>query len=180
MSGKNQPPRKIDSRVKHTRNALGDALLALMQEKAFETITVQEILTRAGVGRSTFYSHYTDKDDLFLSDMEDFLELMSTLLERAHDSSHRVLPVRELFQHVSEMRHMHNLLVTSGKMRDFLELGQGYFARAIERRIGDLLAIRQVAASRTTAIAESYAGAFFSLLLWWMSQAQPPSPAEMD
>ena len=78
MSGKTAPTRKLDSRVKHTRDALGDALLALMQEKSFESITVQEILDRAGIGRSTFYSHYTDKDDLFLSDLEDFMELMST------------------------------------------------------------------------------------------------------
>jgi hypothetical protein len=54
MSGKTEPSRKIDSRVKHTRDALGDGLLALMQEKPFESITVQEILDRAGIGRSTF------------------------------------------------------------------------------------------------------------------------------
>src|SRR5664279_190975 len=180
MSGKTEPTRKVDSRVKHTRDALGDALLALMQEKSFESITVQEILDRAGIGRSTFYAHYSDKDDLFLSDLEDFLEMMSTLLVKASDSSNRVLPVREFFHHVSQMRHMHTLLVASDKMRDFLELGQGYFARAIESRLADLSATSEMAASRRTAIAESYAGAFFSLLSWWLSQASPPSPAEMD
>ena len=41
MSGKTESTRKLDSRVKHTRDALGDALLALMQEKPFESITVQ-------------------------------------------------------------------------------------------------------------------------------------------
>jgi AcrR family transcriptional regulator len=73
---------KIDARVRRTRDALGDALLTLMQEKAFETITVQEVLDRAGIGRSTFYAHYRDKNDLFLSDLEDFLEPMSTVLMR--------------------------------------------------------------------------------------------------
>ena len=107
MSGKTEPTRKIDSRVKHTRDALGDALLALMQEKQFENITVQEILDRAGIGRSTFYSHYSDKDDLFLSDLEDFQEKMSTVPLQSSGTSNRVLPVREFFQHVAEMRHMH-------------------------------------------------------------------------
>ena len=180
MSGKSEPTRKLDSRVKHTRDALGDALLALMQEKSFESITVQEILERAGIGRSTFYSHYSDKDDLFLSDLEDFLELMSTLLVNAPETSNRVLPVREFFHHVAEMRHMHTLLVSSGKMHEFIDLGQGHFARAIERRLAELPATSEMAAFRRTAIAQSYAGAFFSLLSWWLAQAAPPSPTEMD
>lgn len=180
MSGKTEQTRKLDSRVKHTRDALGDALLALMQEKQFENITVQEILDRAGIGRSTFYSHYRDKDDLFLSDLEDFLENMSTVPLQASETSNRVLPVREFFQHVAEMRHMHTLLMAADKMRDFLELGQGYFARAIERRLAALSATREMEVSRRTAIAEGYAGAFFSLLSWWMAQVAPPSPAEMD
>jgi len=73
---------KVDRRIRRTRDTLGDALIALMQEKSFEEITVQEVLDRAGVGRSTFYAHYRDKEDLFLSDVEDFMEMMSTLLTR--------------------------------------------------------------------------------------------------
>jgi len=48
--------------------------MALMHEKNFDDITVQNVLDRAGVGRSTFYVHYRDKEDLFLSDVEDFLD----------------------------------------------------------------------------------------------------------
>lgn len=55
-----------------TRDTLGDALVALMHEKNFDEITVQDLLDRAGVGRATFYVHYRDKQDLFLSDVEDF------------------------------------------------------------------------------------------------------------
>ena len=46
---------KIDRRILRTRDALGDALVALMREKEFDDITVQEVLDRAGVGRATFY-----------------------------------------------------------------------------------------------------------------------------
>jgi AcrR family transcriptional regulator len=55
--------KKTDARVRRTRDALGDALVALMQEKPFDTITVQDVLDRANVSRSTFYTHYSDKDD---------------------------------------------------------------------------------------------------------------------
>jgi len=68
---KTRPPGsapKTDRRVLRTRNTLGDALVSLIHKKNFDEITVQEVLDHAGVGRSTFYAHYSDKDDLFLSD----------------------------------------------------------------------------------------------------------------
>lgn len=48
--------------------------MSLLQERNFEEISVQDVLYRAGVGRSTFYLHYRDKNDLFLSDIERFFE----------------------------------------------------------------------------------------------------------
>src|SRR5581483_6819484 len=78
---------KIDPRVVRTRDKLGDALIALLIEKSFDAVTVQDVLDRAGVSRSTFYAHYRDKNDLFLSDVDQFLESMATLLERAGDRS---------------------------------------------------------------------------------------------
>ena len=38
--------------------------MTLVQEKGFESVTVQEIIDRANVGRATFYSHFDSKDDL--------------------------------------------------------------------------------------------------------------------
>src|SRR4051812_40427414 len=70
---------KPDVRTERTREALGDAIIELMQQKPFEEITVQQVLDRAGVSRSTFYVHYRDKDDLFLSDVEDFWQLMANI-----------------------------------------------------------------------------------------------------
>src|SRR5882762_5502953 len=61
---------KTDRRVVRTRDVLGDALMALIREMPFESITVQHVLDRAGVSRSTFYEHYEDKNDLFLSDAD--------------------------------------------------------------------------------------------------------------
>ena len=52
---------KTDKRIRRTRDTLGDALVELIQEKPFDEITVQQILDRAGVGRSTFYEHYATK-----------------------------------------------------------------------------------------------------------------------
>ena len=92
------PKKKTDARVKRTRDALGDALIALMQEKPFETITVQDVLDRAHVSRSTFYTHYSDKDDLLMSDAEEFFEALSMALSAHGDKSDRVFPVAGVFR----------------------------------------------------------------------------------
>jgi AcrR family transcriptional regulator len=173
-------PRKIDVRVRRTRDALGDALVELMHEKPFGAITVQQVLDRADVGRSTFYTHYRGKDDLFLSDVEDFFELMSTLLSRRREASNRVAPVREFFAHVADWRDFYLALVASGKVRDVLELGQGYFARAIEQRLADLPPARAISPARRTALAHALAGALLSLLSWWIDRGMHESPAQMD
>src|SRR5918998_5436078 len=96
--------KKIDARVKRTRDALGDALMALMQEKPFETITVQEVLDRAQVSRSTFYTHYSDKDDLLMSDAEEFFERLSMSLSAHGEKSDRVFPVREFLAHLGNVQ----------------------------------------------------------------------------
>ncbi|MGO4838809.1 helix-turn-helix domain-containing protein, partial [Rhizobiaceae sp. 2RAB30] len=54
----------IDRRVARTRTALYDALVALIRLKAYEEITVEDILREADIGRATFYAHFTSKDDL--------------------------------------------------------------------------------------------------------------------
>jgi AcrR family transcriptional regulator len=53
--------KKVDPRVRRTRQWLQQALLGLMAEKSFEAITVQDIAERAGVNRVTFYAHFNDK-----------------------------------------------------------------------------------------------------------------------
>ena len=63
-----------DRRIQKTKNLLHDALGYLIREKPYDAIVVQEILDRANVGRSTFYMHFRDKDDLLVSGIHDMLQ----------------------------------------------------------------------------------------------------------
>jgi AcrR family transcriptional regulator len=64
------PEETIDRRVRRTRQRLREALMELALERGYDRVTVQDILDRADVGRSTFYAHYRDKDDLLVSEFE--------------------------------------------------------------------------------------------------------------
>ena len=118
-----------DARVRFTREVLGDALVALMHEWPFEQITVQDILDRAGVGRTTFYANYADKQDLFLSDVEEFQEGMANYLDRCDAPARRLAPVQELFTHLANMTTFYKALNASGKLIEIRELGITSFAR---------------------------------------------------
>src|SRR5207302_5430582 len=127
-----------DPRIRRTRGRLSDALVGLMQERPVDELTVQEVLDRASVGRSTFYLHYRDKDDLLLCVLEDGMEMWSTALTRKKEKSRRVAAVTECFAHAASGRKIYRALIDSGRIHTFFELAQGYFARGIARRMKDM------------------------------------------
>jgi AcrR family transcriptional regulator len=172
--------KKIDARVRKTRDALGDALVELMQQRPFDSITVQDVLDRANVGRSTFYSHYSDKDDLLMSDADEFFEMFSMALSAHGDQSDRVFPVREFFNHLIDAQQFVAALRSSGKLHANLELAHGHFARGIERRLGELPKGENITAQQRPAIATAHAGALLSLMQWWIDRGMKEAPDEMD
>src|SRR5258706_7745467 len=60
----------VDRRIQRTRQLLQDSLVALILENGYEAVTVQDVIDRANVGRSTFYTHFQDREDLLLSEFE--------------------------------------------------------------------------------------------------------------
>ena len=174
-----QQRRKPDRRIRQTRDRLGDALIALIQEKPIDEVTVQEVLDRAGVGRSTFYVHYRDKDDLFLSELEDALEMWTTALSRKREQSRRVAPVAEFFAHVADARRLYRALVDSGRIHAFFDLAEGYFARGIARRLKEIGGTNPDQRD-LDARSHALAGNVLSLLKWWLDRGAKESPKSID
>jgi AcrR family transcriptional regulator len=172
--------RKPDQRVRRTCQQLGNALLTLIQEKPINEVTVQDVLDRASVGRSTFYLHYRDKDDLLLSQLEGFLEIMSTVLSVRQEKSHRVMPVAELFAHIGNQNQLYRKLSDSGHLKQFFDLAEGYFARGIERRLTESGRLKNLSKRELAARAAALAGSMLSLLRWWLDRGEKESPHAMD
>ena len=173
-------PRKPDVRVRRTHERLGSALVALIQEKSIDDVTVQEVLDRASVGRSTFYLHFRDKNDLLLSQLEKFLETMSTALSVRKEKSHRVVPVEEMFAHIGGQNKIYRALADSGRLNDFFDLAQGYFARGIEQRLVESGRLAKLPQRELAARAYALAGSLLSLLRWWLDRGGKESPQAMD
>jgi AcrR family transcriptional regulator len=68
MTENPSPQPKTDRRILRTRAALRKSLMELIREKGYEALTIEEITSRANLGRATFYLHYHDKDELLLEE----------------------------------------------------------------------------------------------------------------
>lgn len=172
--------RKPDDRTQRTRQKLGMAFLELMREKPMEEITVQDVLDRTSIGRSTFYLHFRDKNDLLLSQLEMFLQHMSTWLIRSKEQSHRVMPVEEMFDHIASQRAFWRILADADRLPDFFDLAQLYFARGIEQRLKESKRLPRLPRIEMAACASALAGSLISLLRWWIDRGAKEPAAAMD
>jgi len=74
-----------DRRVQRSRKALTDACMALVIERPYDEITVADIAEKAGVGRSTFYEHYPNKDELLRASLIGAFTALADMTTAAHD-----------------------------------------------------------------------------------------------
>src|SRR5512145_630594 len=84
MSKSKSPKKEPDRRIRKTRNQLRDALIGLILERGWDNVSVQDVCTRADVGRSTFYVHFADKEELLLSGLDDLHQVLDA--QRAQDN----------------------------------------------------------------------------------------------
>ena len=82
MASLHSPPKKLDRRIRRTRRALADSLIALALEQGYENLTIGMVTEHAGVGNRTFYRHYLSLDDLLKQILTSaFQELKERALE---------------------------------------------------------------------------------------------------
>ena len=172
--------RKDDRRSRRSQRLIVDALLVLMLEKRFDRITVQEILDRADVGRTTFYAQFRNKEDVLELVLERvFDQLHDQQLASRGEPADQLLASRELFRHVQETHSLYPALVRG--------LAPDPHYQAVQRSLRDAVT-RQLALadnSRDLAvppelIAEYLAGAFLTLVHWWLDNGLPYTPEQME
>src|SRR5512138_458133 len=94
-----------DRRIQRTRQLLLNSLFDLILEKGYEMITVQDIIDRVNIGRSTFYFHFRDKEELLLSGFENLRETYEDFYKRLSPEQTGWDFSFTLFQH-AEQNHL--------------------------------------------------------------------------
>ena len=174
---------KVDRRVRRTRELLRRALLSLIQERGYDRITVQDIIDRADIGRSTFYAHYRDKDDLLLAGFEDIRSALAAERKAAEQAagptSEFLQPLRVVFRHVEGHRHVWQPLARKG--------GAEVVTRIMRDNVTDL--VREHLRSQLPGLGRNQpqlevavqyvASACIGLLTWWLDNDTPYSAEEL-
>jgi len=152
----------------------------LLQQTPLTKITVQNVLDKASISRSTFYAHFDDIEDLFLTDLDEFLERVATGLTRIGEKSQRLAPVREFFAHVGEAEQIRLALARSDRLLEFWELAREHFARGIKSRLAEVSGSRVLSKTERDVMAHALAGALKAQLEWWNRRRTQISADQMD
>src|SRR5215470_10438057 len=166
---------KNDRRSQRTRHLLSAALVELIREKDYSAITVSDIIERANVGRSTFYAHYRDKDDLFVGELDLVIEVLSQRIPGQEEIP--FFPSLGLFRHVGEEYELYKALVWSPGMDLLIKHLQKSLSTRIEQGLQKSEKDPEVP---LPLLANFIAGSFLTLLKWWLENKMIYSPEAMD
>jgi AcrR family transcriptional regulator len=172
----------IDRRTARTRRALHEALMSLILRQGYEAITVQDIIDEADVGRSTFYAHYTGKEDLLRSGFETLRALLTEtqLNAAAEDPETPDEPLRfslAMFEHACEYKHVYRALVGG--------LGGVVAVNEIRRILADLVRKDPSAIGNDEAIPQEIrvqfvVDTFITVLSWSLLRKPSLHPSRMN
>lgn len=176
----------MDRRQQKTRKAIFAAFGMLLEQKNYNTITVQEIINEADIGRSTFYAHFETKDDLL---KELCKELFGHIINSAMDCTHThglyidggtpESVFCHLLQHLEE--NDNNILgLLSCESNEI-------FLRCFKDSLNELIYSQFVNQNRhqNLKLPEDFlinhiSGSFVEMVFWWIKGGMKQPPEELD
>jgi AcrR family transcriptional regulator len=155
----------VDRRAQRTRTALAQALMSLGPRVGIDALDVQKLVTAAGVGRSTFYKHFADKDDFFITSFAEMVAMFDGHANKRADYD-TMLPAREVFAHVEDARAFALSLASSGQFARTHAQREDRLRVVAEANLRRRYPALSLAQRQETAVV--LAGAFASLMRWWV------------
>jgi len=166
-----------DRRVGKTRRALKEGLTDLILERGYEAVTVQDVIDRADVGRSTFYAHFVDKDDLLLAILSDLrVPGPDTSTWRANDPAFGW--TLELFRHFGSGRRLFKAVTSSQSGALARREMTAWLEDLARAELSRLQAPRKLDPARLETVVRFLVGTFIGFMDWWMREENEGLPAE--
>lgn len=169
----------IDRRSRRTRLTLHETLMRLVVERGYDEISVSDIVEVANVGRSTFYAHFTDKDDLLRSMAGTLRNVLVSehALDAAKATSRddRVLGFsRFMTQHLKEQRELYQALMRGRAGPMVLD--------NIRHALCDIVRKELPAGSAPDRelTVQFLVGAYLSVLTWWLDGGAKQDAGEIE
>ncbi len=181
---------KVDNlRVKRTKILLREALIALIEEKGFDALTVGDLTERAMVSRAAFYRNYQDKYDLVEQIFEEAMKmLLDAVAEMGPPRGREHHPPEvwvRFFEHIAEYERLYHALLGNK--------GSPWFVRKMRTSLADLVTQhgrehvprehpapgRPVLPSTDEFVPALVSAMLVEAITWWLEQGRPCTPREM-
>ncbi|MFF5206205.1 TetR/AcrR family transcriptional regulator [Streptosporangium sp. NPDC000396] len=164
--------------MRRTRQAIQQALIALILEKGYDAVTVSDIINRADVGRSTFYAHFTDKQDVLFDNLDELAAFLKA--GHAHEPGRLFAFSLPMFEHVDEQRDLVRALL--GRR------GGGVVITRVEQILAEIVRDELLAAMSSDTrppatldlVVTCVVGAFMALLVQRVDGDAPVTARQMD
>jgi AcrR family transcriptional regulator len=185
---------KIDRRKVRTRRQLRDALLSLIVEKGYDNVTIEEITDRADVGRTTFYLHYRDKEELLLECIngaidelvEEITSIPLSAWRLAPSEDSEILspdnPILQIFIYAADNADLYRIIMrgtgsgqTQNRVREII-------ANAVSEFLQERAKQKDIIMNPTVPLdvfSNYFAGSLMSFISWWLDMDMPYNPEEM-
>lgn len=179
----NNLPNRFERKRNATRQKLRQSALALILEKGFDAVTIQEITERADVARATFYLHYRDKIELFLEYFQEFIQDYTTRMVKLYgdgtpDRSLLYCDLLVTFQFVEQNRDLFRAVLASSQVAVITNQIMAKGAANVEREVrSGLYSITHRVPEEI--LLQFITGASVQVLIWWLVTSNPYPPETM-
>jgi AcrR family transcriptional regulator len=198
-----------DLRVRRTQKLLREALIALIEERSFDTITVGDIAKRAMVSRAAFYRYYQDKYDLVEKIFEETIATMVReidplrrdvisrfdsqltpepwveLFGQVAESQPTPEPWVKIFEHFAQYERLYRALLGKRGSSWFVTKMRASIAETLSERLQALASAlnrKRIAESRVFVdgfVPALIAAQLVDAITWWLEQGRPYTPREL-
>ncbi len=181
---------QTDRRVRRTKRALQDALISLILEKGYDSVTIEDITDRADLGRTTFYLHFRDKEELLMRAIdaigEDFIEKHAALLDE-NDSNQSALQKLSVNLDERILYHIFDHARQNADLYKVMLRGEG--SAKASKRMSDIIRSETVKRLENLPNLETkvpleifalfFSGTLIEMVTWWLENDQPYSVEQM-
>lgn len=166
--------KKLDRRIQRTRELLQQAMIELVSEKSYEAISIQDITDRANTARTTFYLHYTDKDELLFNSVRDMIEELLAGMQPGHEG------MATSFEHIAQHAAFYRAILGEQGSPAFVSRLSDFVASVVrERMLSQMTAPGETPRLPLDFMTHYLVGAYVGTATWWLNHDMPYSTQEM-
>ena len=182
--------KKYDRRVRRTQRGLQDALIQLILEKGYDSVTIEEITNRADLGRTTFYLHFRDKEELLMHAIdticEDFIEQHSSLLAEIDNPENALKKLRynlderilfHIFAHARDNADLYKVMLRGEGGPRAAQRFANIIRDETVRRLNQIKGLEIKVPVKIFAVC--FTGMIMEMVTWWLEEDQPYPIEEM-